>query len=805
MASNTKTYRYNLYINGQEAASNLKKIETETIKLEKELLNLEKQGKRNTAEFRTKAAQVEDLYRKYDNLRKNVDINNMSIGQLTTHLGRLNRELKTINPNTPAWKEAQKEIEATKKKLNELNETTKNAFGEKNLMKIASIGAFIGNAVSGALSFAISQVKNFFVEGEKSYLSFMEAQAKLTQVMGNTMNARKEEVDSIIELAEAQAKLGVISKNTQIAGAQELSTYLTKTETLKELIPVMNDMLAQQYGVNASQEQAAQIATMLGKVMDGQVGGLSRYGYKFDEAQEKILKYGTEAERAAVLIDVVTSSVGGVNEALANTPQGKVKAAAIEYEMLQERIGKTVNDVKNFFNSFFTGAAVSAVNFVVKFKTAIIALTAAIVTYTSVTKAKAAAQALVDFWNNKILKSTIALTIKEKLHTAAQTASTLATYAKGLAHDVLTKKITLAYAAQEALRIAFMKTPWGLIMAAIAGIGVAIYNASTKTKELTAEQKAYNNIAEKTKDLFAEQKSKIELLVKAITNENLSNEIRRKKIAELKELMPEYNGMLDKEGKLINHNTAAINEYLKMLQKKIELQATEEERMKIAKRRNKAQMKIDDADEELSNLNINTTPRSEYDKKRVAAVDKKRAAEEEIKETDALIAKLDKLAQKRMQEIEGLKTGTKETYSLIQAKKDEIAEAEKMAESTKAEIIAKNRKIKKLNEELQALQKLGIEENKSNKTTEDKSAEAALALELLQRQNMLKEAYLKNEPEIIIEGRTLALDTEQKYTDSMVDITVENLKKRQALYKQGTKEYADIEGQLIDISIKQQQ
>ncbi len=38
---------------------------------------------------------------------------------------------------------------------------------------------------------------------------------------------------------------------------------------------------------------------MLGKVMDGQTGALSRYGYSFDAIQEQILKYGTEAQRAA--------------------------------------------------------------------------------------------------------------------------------------------------------------------------------------------------------------------------------------------------------------------------------------------------------------------------------------------------------------------------------------------------------------------------------------------------------------------------------------------------------------------------
>ncbi len=61
---------------------------------------------------------------------------------------------------------------------------------------------------------------------------------------------------------------------------------------------------------------------MLGKVMDGQTGALSRYGYSFDAIQEQILKYGTEAQRAAVLSDVVSSAVGGMNAELAKTDDG---------------------------------------------------------------------------------------------------------------------------------------------------------------------------------------------------------------------------------------------------------------------------------------------------------------------------------------------------------------------------------------------------------------------------------------------------------------------------------------------------
>jgi chromosome segregation ATPase len=175
-------------------------------------------------------------------------------------------------------------------------------------------------------------VANFIAESSVMANDFAEQQTKLQQVMRNTMDATDDQVQSIVALAREYAKTGVISAQVQVAGAQELATYLEKEETLKKLIPVMNDMNAQQNGINASQTSAVGIASMLGKVMEGQVGALSRYGYRFDEIQENILKTGTEAERAAVLIDVVSASVGGMNEALAQTSAGKLAQINAELE-----------------------------------------------------------------------------------------------------------------------------------------------------------------------------------------------------------------------------------------------------------------------------------------------------------------------------------------------------------------------------------------------------------------------------------------------------------------------------------------
>ncbi len=223
------------------------------------------------------------------------------------------------------------EAEASQKKVSGLrtafDSLSKVTFGIQNIVGTIQMA-----------SNAISQ----FTEANRVQ---QEAETKLAQVMKNTMGASMAEVQSIKDLASAQQALGVIGDEVQLSGAQELGTYLEKTESLKKLMPVMNDMLAQQYGLNATQEQAVTIGSMMGKVMEGQVGALSRYGYKFDEAQEKILKYGTEEQKVATLAEVISQSVGGMNEALANTPEGKMQQMKNRFGDLKETIGNMLVQV----------------------------------------------------------------------------------------------------------------------------------------------------------------------------------------------------------------------------------------------------------------------------------------------------------------------------------------------------------------------------------------------------------------------------------------------------------------------------
>jgi hypothetical protein len=193
-----------------------------------------------------------------------------------------------------------------------------------------------------SVSGAFRDLTGIMGEFTSAYELSVEANARLEQVMRNTMDASDAEIESIRQLASAQQALGVVEDDVILAGAQELATYMSKTETLQKLIPVMNDMVAQQYGFNATAENTVSIATMMGKVFEGQVSALSRYGYSFSDAEEEILKFGEEEERAAMMAEVIGRSVGGVNQALAQTDAGRMVQLRNTIGDVKEQIGKAL-------------------------------------------------------------------------------------------------------------------------------------------------------------------------------------------------------------------------------------------------------------------------------------------------------------------------------------------------------------------------------------------------------------------------------------------------------------------------------
>ncbi len=220
--------------------------------------------------------------------------------------------------------------------------TLKETASVKQSLKDLGEVSFGLDAITGALSSMQGMMKSL----TDAYDVQVEAETKLETVMRQRMSATEAEIQSIKDLCSAQQQLGVIGDEVQLAGAQQISTFLQTREALETLIPAMNNLVAQQKGLNATSGDAVNIGNLLGKAMQGQTAALRRVGITFTEAEEKAVKYGTEQERAAALAKIITNNVGEMNAALAATPSGKMKQAANNIGDLQERLGGMVKELQ---------------------------------------------------------------------------------------------------------------------------------------------------------------------------------------------------------------------------------------------------------------------------------------------------------------------------------------------------------------------------------------------------------------------------------------------------------------------------
>ncbi len=213
--------------------------------------------------------------------------------------------------------------------------------------KIGSVAKNIGAAFG--VAFSVKAIKNFTTECQKLYEVQFTAEKKLEVVMRQRMQSRKEDIESIKKYASVLQNLGVVGDEVQLTGAAQLATFLKQKETLKTLIPAMNNLLVAQYGLNSTTSSAYQIGNMMGKVMQGQVNSLRRIGITFSEAEAKVLKYGNEQQRAAMLAQIVKNNVGDMNNEMAKTPLGRQKQLSNVMGDLKEKVGQAAVNIGTIF------------------------------------------------------------------------------------------------------------------------------------------------------------------------------------------------------------------------------------------------------------------------------------------------------------------------------------------------------------------------------------------------------------------------------------------------------------------------
>ena len=294
---------------------------------------------------------------------------------------------------------------------------------------------------------SFSQLQSGMKDLADAYAVQEVAETKLATVMQQRMGATDAEIQSIKDLASAQQEVGVIGDEVQLSGAQQIATFLNEKASLETLIPAMNNLLAQQKGLNASTGDAVQVGNLMGKAMMGQVDALKRVGISFTEAEANVIKYGTEQERAAMLAQVIQNNVGNMNAELAATDSGKQQQLVNTLGDMKEQIGGLVNGALPFVTMAAQASQALA---------AVSTLIAGIKTLTTTLYA-----------STKAFIASTAATIKNKV----------ATLAVAAAQKVVTIATNAWKAAQVVLNMILTANPIGLIITAIGLLVTAIITA----------------------------------------------------------------------------------------------------------------------------------------------------------------------------------------------------------------------------------------------------------------------------------------------------------------------------------------
>lgn len=203
------------------------------------------------------------------------------------------------------------------------------------------------------------------------------------------------------------------------------------------------------------------------------------------------------------------------------------------------------------------------VDFVKDYWRILIVLTAAIVTYTAVSKAKLIAEKAQMAWLNIMI-------LREKAHLVLVGLKTSALKTMAIVQMALTREIKLTTAAQMLWNKVLLANPITAVIAVVAGLTAAIVTLSKETSTAEQAQRDYNDAVTDANKQAAEEEASIMRLVSAIQSNTTAESGRKAALEELNgKLMREHLGNITEEAVRTGQATRQIQSYIDMVKKKI--------------------------------------------------------------------------------------------------------------------------------------------------------------------------------------------------------------------------------------------
>ena len=180
------------------------------------------------------------------------------------------------------------------------------------------------------------------------YQHQLEMETRLATVMQARFGASGSTISAMKDVLKEQELATGYSYEMLTNGAQELATYITDAKTLKGLMPVLANM-AKQGGVNSEQGMMS-YATMLGKVMGGDMGGMSKRGYIFTDAEKQAFKLMNEEQKLAFITKTVNESIGQQAGMLNALNAQSVQSISVQLANMRKELGGALKPFQDMFN-----------------------------------------------------------------------------------------------------------------------------------------------------------------------------------------------------------------------------------------------------------------------------------------------------------------------------------------------------------------------------------------------------------------------------------------------------------------------
>lgn len=203
------------------------------------------------------------------------------------------------------------------------------------------------------------------------------------------------------------------------------------------------------------------------------------------------------------------------------------------------------------------------VDFVRDYWKVLVVLTAAIGTYTTISKAKLIADKAQMLWLNIMI-------LREKAHIFLMGLKTSALKTMAIVQMALTKEIKLTTAAQMLWNKVLLANPITAVIAVVAGLTAAIVTLSKETSTAEQAQLDFNDAISDANKQTAEEEAAIMRLVSAIQSNTNAESDRKAALEELNgKLMREHLGNITEEAVRTGQATRQIQSYIDMMKKKI--------------------------------------------------------------------------------------------------------------------------------------------------------------------------------------------------------------------------------------------